>query len=124
LVNYWGYGLAVLLVYSAGGATLGPGLTLVAMLLLIAYVLLGAPVWCGAINRQRGKDVEYCRNNSYGLLVGCHIRQHRWDKLKTPWWGQSWREHTRGLWAGPAAKLATVSAVVGTITGIWGVIKG
>lgn len=68
LVNYWGYGLAILLVYSVGGPSLGPGLSLFAMILLIFYVLLAAPVWCGAINRSRGKDIEYCRNNSYGLL--------------------------------------------------------
>ena len=41
------------------------------------FILLAAPVWCGAENRNG----TYCRNNSTGLLVGCHLRYHRWRKL-------------------------------------------
>ena len=39
-------------------------------LLVIIWTLFAAPVWCGAINRERGRGVEYCRNNSSGLLLG------------------------------------------------------
>jgi hypothetical protein len=42
------------------------------------FFLLAAPVWCAAENRD-GRT--YCRNNSTGLLVGCHLRQHRWQKI-------------------------------------------
>ncbi|MDN3023526.1 hypothetical protein [Streptomyces sp. S.PB5] len=24
----------------------------------------------------------YCRNNAYGVLMGCRNRQHRWQKIK------------------------------------------
>jgi hypothetical protein len=44
-----------------------------------AFFLLAAPVWCGAVNR----DGTSCRNNSAGLLIGCHLRQHRWQKLNS-----------------------------------------
>jgi hypothetical protein len=23
-----------------------------------------------------------CRNNSTGMLLGCHLREHKWQKLK------------------------------------------
>jgi hypothetical protein len=42
------------------------------------WVLFLAPVWCGADTRKH----EVCRNNSYGLLLGCHLRQHRAQKFK------------------------------------------
>jgi len=76
------------------------------------------------VNRRRGKETEYCRNNSYGLLLGCHLKQHKWDKLKGAWWGEGWRRHTRGLWVGPAAKFATVTGLVGTVSAVWGMFKG
>ena len=45
----------------------------------VIFILLAAPVWCAAPNR----DGTYCRNNATGLLVGCHLRYHRWQKMKT-----------------------------------------
>ncbi|ARP71289.1 hypothetical protein LK06_016390 [Streptomyces pluripotens] len=44
-----------------------------------AYVAFQVPVWCGAVNRD---GQTYCRNNAYGLLMGCSKRQHRWQKIK------------------------------------------
>lgn len=42
------------------------------------FLLLAAPVWCAATNR----DGTTCRNNASGLLVGCsQVRYHRWAKL-------------------------------------------
>ena len=43
----------------------------------VLFLLLAAPVWCGAENRKGG----YCRNNATGLLLGCHLRYHRWQKV-------------------------------------------
>jgi hypothetical protein len=48
-------------------------------LLVIVWALFSAPTWCGAVNRQRGGEVEYCRNSSSGLLLGCWIRQHKFQ---------------------------------------------
>lgn len=39
--------------------------------------LIAAPVWCAAENR----DGTACRNNATGLFSGCHLRQHRWQKV-------------------------------------------
>jgi len=44
----------------------------------LGYFLVAAPVWCCAVTRTG----ELCRDNSRGLLLGCHRRQHRWQRLK------------------------------------------
>jgi hypothetical protein len=72
------------------------------------WALFVAPAWCGAAIRQRG---QFCRNNSWGLLLGCHLRQHKWQKLKLIFVTRRWQQFTRGLWSGPSAILATVSGV-------------
>ncbi|MER5951302.1 hypothetical protein ABT127_35235 [Streptomyces sp. NPDC001904] len=46
---------------------------------VFAYASFWVPAWCGAVNRD-GKT--YCRDNAYGLLMGCKRRQHRWQKIK------------------------------------------
>src|SRR5215204_4463699 len=91
-------------------------------LLVIVWSLFAAPTWCGAVNRKRGKEVEYCRNNSSGLLLGCHIRQHKWHLLKRSWWTDSWSDRMKGMWTGAPAKFATVTGVIGILFGIIGVI--
>ena len=56
-----------------------PSVRAVIATIYAAFFLLAAPVWCGAVNR----DGTSCRNNSTGLLIGCHLRQHRWQKLNS-----------------------------------------
>lgn len=127
LWRYWGLiPFAVILMSVSTASGLGPGAYLVLIALLIFYVLFQAPVWCGAVNRTRSSgQVEYCRNNSSGLLLGCNrVRQHKWQKLQNLWWTTRWRENTKGIWAGPAARLATVTGLIGTVTGIYGMFKG
>jgi hypothetical protein len=87
--------------------------------LVIVWTLFAAPVWCGAVNRERGRGVEYCRNNSSGLLLGCWIRQHKAQLFSTAWWTTSWRDRMRGTWADARAKIATVSAVIGLLAFIF-----
>lgn len=123
LWQYWGYGVLALLLLSLGNNAVGPGLYAVLVGLLILFVLFQAPVYCGAINRKRSGGVEFCRNNSTGLILGCYLRQHKWKKLGREWWSYGWREKTKGTWSGASAKLATVSGIVGTVTGIIGVFK-
>jgi hypothetical protein len=123
LWRYWGYGVLAILLLSLGSNAFGPGLYAVLVGLLIFFTLFQAPVYCGAVNRKRGAQIEFCRKNSTGLLLGCALRQHKMQKFGQEWWSLGWREKTRGIWTGAAAKLATVSGVVGTVTGIIGVIK-
>jgi hypothetical protein len=77
------------------------------------WALFLAPAWCGAANRQTG---EFCRNNSWGLLLGCHIRQHKWQKFKMLFLERRWGQLTRGLWSSPGAALATISGLISIYT--------
>ena len=47
-------------------------------MLALVYFLFQAPLPCGADTRNG----EHCRNNSHGLLLGCWIRQHKWQKAR------------------------------------------
>ncbi|MET8062468.1 hypothetical protein [Micromonospora sp. NPDC005313] len=82
---------------------------------VVIWSLFQAPAWCGAVTRRRG---VFCRNNSYGLLLGCHLREHRWQKFKLLFYSHRWADFSRGTWATPSAKLATVSGLVGTVSAI------
>ena len=78
LTHYWGY-LAVVIAV-AGFFLHSVGLAVVIALALAAlrYFLFQAPMWCGTETRKN----EWCRNNSHGLLLGCHIREHKWQRAK------------------------------------------
>ena len=58
--------------------SLGFAVVLILALAALGYFLVQAPVWCCAITR----DGLLCRKNSHGLLLGCSIRQHRWQRMK------------------------------------------
>ncbi|MCF0091937.1 hypothetical protein B0E54_00757 [Micromonospora sp. MH99] len=123
LWQYWGYGVLAVLLLSLGSAKFGPAVYLVLLGLLLVFVLFTAPVFCGAINRRRGSLVEFCRNNSTGLILGCHLRQHKWQKFGREWWSLGWRQKSEGLWTGGQAKMATLSFVVGTVVSVVGLFK-
>ncbi|MBQ0895671.1 hypothetical protein KBX37_21670 [Micromonospora sp. U56] len=123
LWRFWGYGVLAVLLLSLGSNAVGPGVYAALVGLLLFFVLFQAPVYCGAINRRRAGVVEFCRNNSAGLILGCHLRQHKWQKFGRDWWSLGWREKSKGIWTGAQAKLATLSFVIGTVTGVIGVFK-
>jgi hypothetical protein len=111
--RWWGLALVAVMILGLGRLSVAPYAAMT--LLLIVWTLFAAPVWCGAVNRERGRGVEYCRNNSSGLLLGCRIRQHKFQRFTSTWWSIGWRDRMRGTWAGGPAKIATVSAVVGIL---------
>lgn len=43
--------------------------------------------------------------------MGCHLRQHKWQKLKVVFMPKAWRELNRGLWISPKEGLATLSGL-------------
>lgn len=75
---YWGYATSGLAAYEwitrQGTWMLAATLTAVSVL----YFAFQVPTYCGASTRSGGT----CRNNSRGLLLGCHLRQHRWIWLR------------------------------------------
>ena len=109
LTRYWGY-LAI--VIAVGGYFLhkiGFALILALSLAALGYFLFQAPMWCGAETRKG----EWCRRNSRGLLRGCSLRQHKWQRLRetfTP--------------TGARAVIATSKSVSGALGTIGGVVAG
>jgi hypothetical protein len=111
--KYWGWLLFVALITTAWTWRLGPGVLLVGWLLVTGYFLFQTPVWCAAEGRQGP-----CRNNAAGILMGCSLRQHKWQKLKLAVVPRRWRELNKGLWVNGTKALATISTIVGILSGI------
>jgi hypothetical protein len=109
LTRYWGYIALVLAVLGFILHRLGFAVILVLSLAALGYFLVAAPMWCCAITRKG----EMCRDNSRGLLLGCHRRQHRWQRLQqtfTP--------------AGGRAVLAAGKSASGFLALVGGVVAG
>ena len=82
---------------------------------VVLWSLFMAPAWCGAVNRTPGREIEFCRNNSLGLLLGCHLAEHRFQKFKMIFIESRWGHFTLGMWVTPNAAIATVSAISGIV---------
>jgi hypothetical protein len=78
------------------------------------YFLFMAPLWCGATTRNS----TLCRNNSSGLLMGCHLREHKWQKIKFLFVPRLWDRLNRGLWISPREGLTTISVMVSILSGL------
>lgn len=75
--------------------------------LAFIYVLVQAPLICGAVGRDGP-----CRNNSHGILLGCWIRQHKWQRLKRLFIRQRWDSLASTLLGTAKDALATISALI------------
>jgi hypothetical protein len=122
--RYWGF-LALLAAVACWVAlVLGKvttaivGLVLVLSIASLGYFLFQAPLWCGAATREG----EACRNNSSGLLIGCHLREHKWQKIKIAFYSKRWREVNRGLWATPRDGVTTLSGLAAAVSALAAVI--
>ncbi|PKV90191.1 hypothetical protein ATK30_0930 [Amycolatopsis echigonensis] len=91
---------------------LGPGVIAVLSAFVVLYCLFQAPTWCCASTRKN----EFCRNNANGILLGCHIRQHKWQKLKMAFREQRAAEALRKMLSNISGVAASLSAVAGTIS--------
>ena len=123
--RYWGYPIVVLLLLSwvafIGGKI--PRLTAVVFVLLFSlgdayYFLFRVPMWCNAVNRNG----TLCRENSTGVLWGCHRRQHKWQRLKMIVVRDRWRQLSRELFSTAPQGLATVSSSVAALSALMGSI--
>jgi hypothetical protein len=109
LTRYWGYLAVVIAVAGFFLHNVGLAVVIALGLAALGYFLFQAPVWCGAETRKK----EWCRKNSHGLLRGCSIREHKWQRLKqtfTP--------------AGGRALLRTSKSVSGGLSVIGSVVAG
>jgi hypothetical protein len=57
--RYWGLILVVVMVVSLD-RHLGVLPYAVMTMLVVIWSLFAAPTWCGAVNRRRGREIQYC----------------------------------------------------------------
>lgn len=105
--RYWGYLLVPLLAVGWFSGQFPVAVLLAASIVALGFFLFVAPAWCGAVNR----DGTLCRRNSTGLLIGCSLRQHKWQKIKLAILPKGWRELNRGLWVTPTQITITLAAL-------------
>lgn len=120
LRRYWGF---LALVIAVAGWVLGSKVVPLVLILILSvaavgYFLFQAPLWCGAVTREG----TLCRNNSSGLLIGCHLREHKWQKLKMAFLPRAWRELNRGLWATPKDGVTTLSGLGSLVSALAAVV--
>lgn len=112
LRRYWGYLALALAIVGLVTHTFAYVVILIFSAAALGYFLIQAPVWCGAMTRAG----QMCRNNSTGVLLGCHLREHKWQKIKMTFVPRMWRELNHGLWAGPKEILATLGGVASVVS--------
>ena len=112
LQRYWGYIALALAI--AGWVTHVVGYAVIAIVSLMAlvYFLFQAPLTCGAEIRG-GRS---CRNNSHGILMGCRIRQHKWQRVRDVFVSRKWGDVFHDLTETPKDKLGTVSAFISVVS--------
>ncbi|MFG2267735.1 hypothetical protein [Streptomyces sp. NPDC048720] len=121
LGQWWGVVVAGLLIAAWINRAAGPAIVATLSALVLVWCFFQAPVTCGAPVRGR---VDGCRNNATGLLLGCHIRQHRWQKLKMLILRRQVREFCSGLFADGKATLVTLAAIGSFLSGLVAFIPG
>ena len=109
LTRYWGYLAVVIAVAGFFLRSIGLAIVIALALAGLGYFLFQAPVWCGAETRKN----QWCRNNSHGLLLGCHLRQHKLQRVKQTF-----------TLAGGRALARTSKSVSGGLSTIGGAVAG
>ncbi|GLW16281.1 hypothetical protein Stsp01_30240 [Streptomyces sp. NBRC 13847] len=121
LGQWWGIIAAALLVAAWINKAAGPAVVAALSAVVLVWSLFQAPVTCGA--PVRGRE-DGCRNNATGLLMGCHIRQHRWQKLKMLILRRQVRAFCSGLFSDGKATLVTLAAIGSFLSGLVAFIPG
>ena len=112
LRRYWGYIALALAITGWVTHAVGYAAIAIVSLLALVYFLFQAPLTCGAEIRG-GRS---CRNNSHGLLLGCRIRQHKWQRARDIFISHKWRGVFRDLTESPKDKLGTASALISVLS--------
>ncbi|MEV4557235.1 hypothetical protein AB0K51_09570 [Kitasatospora sp. NPDC049285] len=120
LWRYWGLIAFVVAMTGWLTADFGPLAITALSALSLLWFLFQAPVPCAALNRG---EAQTCRNNGRGVLRGCHIKQHQWQKLKGLVVRRRWREISADLFPNATTSLASLGAIVALLSSIIGVVK-
>lgn len=112
LQRYWGYLALGLVILGWVTHTAGYAVILIMSLAALVYFLVQAPLTCGADIRKG----DHCRNNSHGLLLGCWIRQHKWQRARDIFVSRRWQNVTRDLTGSPKDILGTIGGIVSIVS--------
>ena len=110
--RYWGYVALGLVILGWLTHTAGYAIILILSGATLAYFLVQAPLTCGAAIRNGG----HCRNNSHGLLLGCWIRQHKWQRARDIFVVRKWQNVIRDLTGSPKDILGTIGGLVSIVS--------
>ncbi|WP_405746114.1 hypothetical protein [Streptomyces canus] len=121
LGQWWGVLAGLLLIAAWINSAAGPAVVVGLSAATAAWCFFQAPVTCGA--PVRGRD-DGCRNNASGLLLGCHIRQHRWQKLKMLFLRRQLRTFCSGLFSDGKATIVTLSGMASVVSALVALIPG
>lgn len=109
-----GYILPAVIVYGWFFSSMGAAVIATLSATLVGYSLFAAPVWCCAETRAG----DFCRNDAYGVLMGCHLRQHKWQKLKMVVKHELWSKLLDRPLSGIGGRAASLSALAGTVSAV------
>ncbi|MFE6959551.1 hypothetical protein [Streptomyces sp. NPDC057696] len=121
LDQWWGVLASALLIAAWINSAAGPTVVIMLSAAVLVWCFFQAPVTCGALVRGRA---DGCRNNASGLLLGCHIHQHRWQKLKMLILRRQVRSFCSGLFSDGKAAIVTLAGVGSFISGLAALIPG
>jgi len=112
LRRYWGYLALVLAILGLVTHLREYVVILILSLLALVYFLVQAPLWCGAEIRGGGS----CRNNSHGIILGCHLREHKRQRLRDIFVSHRWRKTIHDLMSSPKEILATIGGLASIVS--------
>ncbi|MFE6163507.1 hypothetical protein ACFQ7F_31870 [Streptomyces sp. NPDC056486] len=121
LGQWWGVLAGALLIAAWINSAAGPAVVVTLSAVVLLWCFFQAPVTCGAAVRGRA---DGCRNNAAGLLLGCHIRQHRGQKLKMLIIRRQVRAFCSGLFSDGKAAVVTLAGAGSFVSGLVALVPG
>ncbi|GAA2489830.1 hypothetical protein GCM10010422_40350 [Streptomyces graminearus] len=99
----------------AGWLTFGFGPVVLVVLSGVSafYFFFNVPVWRGAAGHGGA-----CRHNSHSVLRGCHLRRHKWQKLKMIFRTARWARLRQELFQNATTTLASLSRILSVTSGV------
>ncbi|MEU9122910.1 hypothetical protein AB0C96_24120 [Streptomyces sp. NPDC048506] len=113
MARNWGWVVFAVVIVGWLTSGLGAGALVVLSVLSAVYFFFRAPAWCGASGWGGA-----CRNSSKGALMGCHLSQHKWQKVRMLATRARWGRLVRELCPNGTTALATVGGVLAVLSGI------
>ncbi|MET9295940.1 hypothetical protein [Streptomyces sp. NPDC003077] len=116
---YWGLVVFVFAITAWLTSDVGPAGLAGLFGLSCLWFLLQAPIPCGAPIRAAGRS---CRNNARGVLRGCHLEQHKWQRARGLFVRPSWRRACGALFATPVTGLTSLGGIVTLVSTVLNIV--